>query len=86
LRSQSLADYTIECTNLSSRKPQGILRIKTEKFSIHTDKRKFWWSELSKWDDHVEKKWIQWIELAAGLSAMMVLIWSLLAAWDGKSP
>ena len=56
------------------------------KFSIHTDKRKFWWSELSKWDDHVEKKWIQWIELAAGLSAMMVLIWSLLAAWDGKSP
>jgi hypothetical protein len=44
------------------------------------------WSELSKWDDHVEKEWIQRIELAAGLSAMMVLIWSLLAAWDGKSP
>ena len=51
-----------------------------------TDKRKSWWSEVSKWDDHVEKEWIQWIELAAGLSAMMVLTWSLLAAWDGKSP
>jgi hypothetical protein len=51
-----------------------------------TDKRKFWWSELSKWDDHVAKEWIQWIELFAGLSAMIVLTWSLLAVWDGKSP
>ena len=51
-----------------------------------TSKRKFWWSELSKWDDHVEKEWIQWIELVAGVSAMIVLTWSLLAAWDGKSP
>jgi hypothetical protein len=51
-----------------------------------TDKRKVWWSEVSKWDDHVEKGWIQWIELAAGLSAMIVLTLSLLAVWDGKSP
>jgi hypothetical protein len=28
-----------------------------------TDKRKFWWSELPKCDDYVEKDWIQWIEL-----------------------
>jgi hypothetical protein len=33
-----------------------------------TGKRKFWWSELSKWDDHVEKEWIQCIELVAGVS------------------
>jgi hypothetical protein len=51
-----------------------------------TRKRKFWSSELSKWDDHVEREWIQWIELIAGVSAMIVLTWSLLAAWDGKSP
>jgi hypothetical protein len=50
-----------------------------------TDKRKFW-SELSKWDDRVEREWVQWIELVAGLSAMFVLTWSLLAVWDGKSP
>jgi len=50
------------------------------------DKRKFWWPELSKWDDHVVKEWIQWIELVAGLSAMIVLTWSLLSVWDGKSP
>jgi hypothetical protein len=50
------------------------------------DKRKFWRSELSKWDDHVEKEWIQWIELVAGLSAMIVLKLSLLAVWDGKPP
>jgi hypothetical protein len=49
-------------------------------------KRKFWWSELSKWDDHVKNEWIQWIELVAGLSAMIVLTLSLLAVWDGKSP
>jgi hypothetical protein len=48
------------------------------------DKRKFWRSELSKWDDHVEKEWIQWIDLVAGLSAMIVLTLSLLAVWDGK--
>jgi hypothetical protein len=48
-----------------------------------TDKRKFWWSELSKWDDHVKN---EWIELVAGLSAMIVLTLSLLAVWDGKSP
>ena len=51
-----------------------------------TDKRKSWWSELSKGDDHVEKGWIQWIELVAGLSAMIVLTLSLLAVWDGQSP
>jgi hypothetical protein len=51
-----------------------------------TGKRKSWWSELSKGDDHVEKEWIQWIELVAGLSAMIVLTWSLLAVWDGKPP
>ena len=51
-----------------------------------TDKRKSWWSEVSKWDDHVEKEWIQWIELVAGLSALIVLVFSLLAGWDGKSP
>jgi hypothetical protein len=50
------------------------------------DERKFWRSELSKWDGHVETGWIQWIELAAGLSAMIVLTLSLLAVWDGKSP
>jgi hypothetical protein len=50
------------------------------------DKRKFWWPELSKWDDHVVKEWIQWIELVAGLSAMIVLTLSLLAVWDGQSP
>jgi hypothetical protein len=49
-------------------------------------KRKSWWSELSKRDDHVEREWIQWIELVAGLSAMIVLTLSLLAVWDGKSP
>jgi hypothetical protein len=51
-----------------------------------TDKRKSWWSKLSKGDDHVEREWIQWIELVAGLSAMIVLTLSLLAVWDGKSP
>jgi predicted small integral membrane protein len=45
-------------------------------------KRKFLWSELSKWHDRVEKEWIQWIELVAGLSAMIVLTLSLLAVWD----
>jgi predicted small integral membrane protein len=49
-------------------------------------KRKFWWSELSKRDDRVENDWIQWIELVAGLSAMIVLTLSLLAVWDGQSP
>jgi hypothetical protein len=49
-------------------------------------KRKFWWPEVSKWDDRVEKGLIQWIELVAGLSAMIVLTLSLLAVWDGKSP
>ena len=51
-----------------------------------THKRKFWWSELLNWEDHIEKEWIQWIELVAGLSAMIVLTLSLLAVWDGKSP
>jgi hypothetical protein len=51
-----------------------------------TDKRNSWWSKLSKWDDRAEKEWIQWIELVAGLSAMIVLTLSLLAVWDGKSP
>ena len=36
-----------------------------------TDKRKFWWPELSKWDDHVVNEWIQWIELVAGASWRM---------------
>src|SRR5262249_52873707 len=49
-----------------------------------TDKRKFWWSEVSKWDDHVEKGWIQWIELVAGLSAMIALTLSLLAVWTAR--
>jgi hypothetical protein len=49
-------------------------------------KRKFWWSELSKWEDRDENEWIQWIELVAGLSAMIVLTSSVLAVWDGKSP
>src|SRR5262249_25985141 len=49
-----------------------------------TDKRKSWWSEVSNWDDHVEKGWIQWIELVAGLCAMIVLTLSLLAVWDGN--
>jgi predicted small integral membrane protein len=35
---------------------------------------------------HVEREWIQWMELVAGLSAMIVLTLSLLAVWDGKSP
>ena len=51
-----------------------------------TDKRNSWLSKLSKWDDRAEKEWIQWIELVAGLSAMIVLTLSLLAVWDGKSP
>ena len=51
-----------------------------------TDKRNSWWSKLFKWDDRAEKEWIQWIELVAGLSAMIVLTWSVLAVWDGKSP
>jgi hypothetical protein len=51
-----------------------------------TEKRNSWWSKLSKWDDPVEKEWIQWIELVAGLSAMIVLTLSLLAVWDGQSP
>jgi hypothetical protein len=46
----------------------------------------YWWSEMSKWDDRVEKEWAQWIELVAGLSALIVLVFSLLAGWDGKSP
>jgi hypothetical protein len=49
-----------------------------------TDKRKFWWSEMSKWHDRGQEGWIQWIELVAGLSAMIVLTWSLMAVWDGK--
>jgi hypothetical protein len=49
-----------------------------------SDNRKFWWSELSKWDDRVEREWVQWIELVAGLSAMIVLTLSLLAVWDGN--
>jgi hypothetical protein len=49
-----------------------------------TDERKFWWSELSRWDNQVEKGWVQWIELVAGLSAMIVLTLSLLAVWDGN--
>ena len=82
MSSRSLANYTIDM-HVSHRFSYASKRMK---FSIHTDKRKFWWSELPKRDDHVEKEWIQWIELAAGLSAMMVLTLSLLAAWDGKSP
>jgi hypothetical protein len=46
----------------------------------------FWWSELSKWEDRDENEWIQWIELVAGLSAMIVLTSSVLAVWGGKSP
>jgi hypothetical protein len=49
-----------------------------------SDNRKFWWSELSKWDDRVEREWVQWIELVAGLSAMIVLTLSLLAVWDSN--
>jgi hypothetical protein len=48
-----------------------------------TEKRKFW-SELPKWDDRVEREWVQWIKLVAGLSAMIVLTLSLLAVWDGN--
>ena len=51
-----------------------------------TDKRNSWWSKLFKWDDRAEKEWIQWIELVAGLSAMIVLTLSLLAVWAGQSP
>jgi hypothetical protein len=47
------------------------------------EKRKFW-SELPKCDDQVEREWVQWIELVAGLSAMIVLTLSLLAVWDGN--
>jgi predicted small integral membrane protein len=46
-----------------------------------SDNRKFWWSELSKWDNRVERDWVQWIELVAGLFAMIVLTLSLLAVW-----
>jgi|RhiMetdeSRZDD1v2_1073273.scaffolds.fasta_scaffold2775918_1 hypothetical protein len=49
-----------------------------------SDNRKFWWSELSKWDNRVERDWVQWIELVAGLFAMIVLTLSLLAVWDGN--
>jgi hypothetical protein len=49
-----------------------------------SDNRKFWWSELPKWDDRVEREWVRWIELVAGLSAMIVLTLSLLAVWDGN--
>ena len=49
-----------------------------------SDNRKFWWSELPKCDDRVEREWVQWIELVAGLSAMIVLTLSLLAVWDGN--
>jgi hypothetical protein len=45
-----------------------------------------WWSELSKWEDRDENEWILWIELVAGLSAMIVLTSSVLVVWDGKSP
>ena len=41
-------------------------------------------SELSSWDDHVERKWIPRIELVAGVTAMIVVALSLL--WGGKSP
>ena len=49
-----------------------------------SDNRKFCWSELSKWDNRVERDWVQWIELVAGLFAMIVLTLSLLAVWDGN--
>jgi hypothetical protein len=49
------------------------------------DKLSFW-SELYKRDEQFERKWIPWIELAAGLTAMSVLTLSFLAAvCDGKS-
>src|SRR5262249_4388825 len=62
-----------------------VIRRKKHREVNLTDKRKFW-SKLSKWDDRVEREWIQWIELIAGLSALILLTLSLLAVWDGKSP
>jgi hypothetical protein len=53
---------------------------------IGNNKCKCWRSEMSNWEDRVEKEWAQWIELVAGLSALSVLVFSLLAGWDGKSP
>jgi hypothetical protein len=47
-------------------------------------KRNFLWSELSKRHGRVERDWVQWIELVAGLFAMIVLTLSLLAVWDGN--
>jgi hypothetical protein len=46
---------------------------------IGTDKCKFWWSAISKWDDRVEKELVQSIELVVRLSALIVLVFSLLA-------
>jgi hypothetical protein len=43
-------------------------------------------SKISKFDDRFEKEWAPWIELAAGLTALTILVASLLAASDGKSP
>ena len=66
-------------------RPLGDSRRKKHREVNLTDKRKFW-SKLAKWDDRVEREWIQWIELIAGLSALILLTLSLLAVWDGKSP
>jgi hypothetical protein len=72
---------------LGTRPLEWRIKVKTAMGGLTmTDKRNSWWSKLSKWDARAEKEWIQWIELVAGLSAMIVLTLSLLAVWDGKSP
>ena len=41
-------------------------------------------SEISEWDDWFERDRAPWIELAAGLAALTIVVVSLLAAVDGR--
>jgi hypothetical protein len=45
-------------------------------------------SEISEWDQRFERDRAPWIELAAGLAALTVVVWwvvSLLAAGEGNA-
>jgi hypothetical protein len=41
-------------------------------------------SEISEWDHRFERDRAPWIEFAAGLAALTVVVVSLLAAVDGR--
>ena len=41
-------------------------------------------SEISEWDQRFERGRAPWIELAAGLAALTIVVVSLLAAVDGR--